>query len=283
LKHKDKILVTGSTGFVGLQVLKHLQKRDIEIVLVSRPGWQDRIKCQEKIVDVIETEDLFSKSSEWWEKACKKVNTIAHLAWYAESGKYLSSEKNIDCIQGTLYMAKGAVQAGVSKFVGIGTCFEYDLSYGFLSENTPLKPETLYASTKAATYLTLLQLFSQQEVNFSWCRLFYLYGKNENPKRLASYIRSKLEKNQIVELTSGNQIRDFMDVADAGIMIANIICGSKPGVFNICSGIPITVKQFAEDIADEYDSRNLLHFGTRPDNACDPPCVVGRCSTKTKR
>ena len=47
------------------------------------------------------------------------------------------------------------------------------------------------------------------------------------------------------------------------------------GAFNVCSGIPITVRALAERIADEYNARHLLRFGARQDNVVDPPCIVG--------
>jgi dTDP-6-deoxy-L-talose 4-dehydrogenase (NAD+) len=47
------------------------------------------------------------------------------------------------------------------------------------------------------------------------------------------------------------------------------------GPVNICSAQPITVRQLAETIADEFGRRDLLRFGARPDNLVDPPCVVG--------
>ena len=77
------------------------------------------------------------------------------------------------------------------------------------------------------------------------------------------------------ELTSGNQIRDFLDVSEAGQMIVEIALSKKQGAANICSGIPITVRQLAEQIADEYGRRDLLIFGARPDNFVEPLCVLG--------
>jgi len=44
---------------------------------------------------------------------------------------------------------------------------------------------------------------------------------------------------------------------------------------NICSGHPVTVREVAESIADEFGRRDLLRFGARADNPVDPPCVVG--------
>jgi dTDP-6-deoxy-L-talose 4-dehydrogenase (NAD+) len=114
-----------------------------------------------------------------------------------------------------------------------------------------------------------------QGIEFLWCRLFYLYGEREDPRRLISYLRSTLAGGKPAELSSGSQIRDFLDVAEAGQMIAENALGNQQGAINICSGIPVTVRQIAEKIADEYGRRDLLKFGARPDNLVDPPCVVG--------
>lgn len=269
------ILLTGATGFVGKHVLNTLQVEKADITLVVRPGWRKKLHDHKGITTTFETEDLFAESSEWWVNTCKNIDTIIHVAWYTEPGKYLSSDKNIDCLQGTLNLAKGAVDAGVRRFVGVGTCFEYDLTGSVLSIDTPLKPITPYAAAKAATYLALSQWLKQKNSEFSWCRLFYLYGEGEDDRRLVPYIRSRLENNQVAELTSGNQIRDFMDVSDAGRMIAEVAFDSVLGAVNVCSGVPVTVRQLAEKIADKYGKRELLQFGARPDNLVDPSCVLG--------
>jgi dTDP-6-deoxy-L-talose 4-dehydrogenase (NAD+) len=124
--------------------------------------------------------------------------------------------------------------------------------------------------------MALSQWLPVHEVEFVWCRLFYLYGEGEAENRLVPYLRHCLSNGHPAELTRGDQIRDFMDVSDAGRMIVDTALGSAQGPVNICSGIPVTVRQLAERIADEYGRRDLLHFGVRPDNHVDPPCVVGK-------
>ena len=114
-----------------------------------------------------------------------------------------------------------------------------------------------------------------QSIEFSWCRLFYLFGEGEDECRLDPYVRKKLEEVQSVELTSGKLIRDFLDVRDAGCMIAEVALGEQLGPVNVCSGASITVRQLAEQIAGEYERMELLFFGARPDNLVGPPCEVG--------
>lgn len=272
---KKRILVTGATGFVGRQVLGYLTTQDIQLTVIVRDGKQSMLTNNCAIDSIITTPDLFAETAEWWANVLQGIDTVIHVAWYTEPGKYLQSSKNLDCLQGTLNMAKGAAQAGLRRFVGIGTCFEYDLNRGILSIETQLKPSTPYAGAKAATYMSLSQWLPVHGIEFVWCRLFYLYGEGEDARRLVPYLRGKLAAGEPAELTSGNQIRDFMDVAEAGGLIAEAALGTVQGPINICSGIPVTVKQLAESIADEYGRRDLLKFGARQDNLIDPPCVVG--------
>ncbi len=269
------ILLTGATGFVGKQILKAVANQDVMLRLVVRKGTQLVIDPAWKLDRIVETTDLFAHDSTWWGEVCQGVDTIIHCAWYAKPGKYLQSSKNIDCLIGTLNLAKGCVTAGVRRFVGIGTCFEYDLSLGVLSTETSLKPITPYAAAKASAYIELSQFFSAEHIEFVWCRLFYLYGEGEDSRRLVPYIHQQLSNGKEAALSSGTQIRDFLDVVEAGRVIAQVAKGKLQGSVNICSGVPITVRQLAEQIADKYERCDLLKFGTRPDNIVDPPCVVG--------
>jgi dTDP-6-deoxy-L-talose 4-dehydrogenase (NAD+) len=269
------VLLTGATGFVGRQVLKVLGECGARVRVVVREGTRSRLARQEAIERIITTQDLFGEHESWWAEACQGIDTVIHAAWYAEPGQYLQSDKNIDCLVGTLKLAKGATRSKVRRFIGIGTCFEYDLAEGMLSVTTPLLALTPYAAAKAATFMMLSQWFPLQGIEFAWCRLFYLYGEGEDTRRLVPYLRSKLAAGESAELTSGNQVRDFLDVSTAARMIVDTAFSDDQGPVNICSGIPTTVRQLAEQIADEYDARDLLKFGARPDNFIDPPCVVG--------
>jgi nucleoside-diphosphate-sugar epimerase len=270
-----KFLLTGATGFVGRQILKNLLDKRYEVRAVVRKNKEISFKEKNLKIETIITDDLFQESVEWWEKQCKGIETIIHTAWYVEPGKYLKSLKNIDCLTGSLNLGKGAIQAGVKRFVGIGTCFEYDLSNGDLSINTPLKPTTTYAAAKAALYTFLSQLLSSKSIEFSWCRLFYLYGEGEDERRLVSYIHKQLSEAKKVKLTSGEQVRDFLDVVEVGKLIVDVATSKKNGPINICSGIPISIRQLAEKIADIYGRRDLLDFGAKKSNLTDPPRVVG--------
>lgn len=264
------MLVTGGTGFLGRQIVRAARGDGTLLRLVSRdagalPG-----------IEHVHTEDAFAQTQEWWENALEGVDTVIHAAWYTEPGKCLTSEQNLDCLQGSLALGRACVAMKVRRFVGIGTCFEYERSHAPLDVDTPLRPWTLYGAAKASAFLTLAAYFSTNAVSFAWARPFYLFGEGEDPRRLFPYLHQRLAAAQPVELSHGDQIRDYLDVAEAGKMIYQLAAGTATGPSNICSGVPVTVRQMAEKIADQYGRRDLLRFGARTDNLTDPPCVVGR-------
>ena len=270
-----KVIITGANGFVGQQIMRALANSKSIILPFVRNGKESLVANLPNVEKVISTPDLFSHNVSWWKKHCRDADVIIHAAWFTEPNKYLNANENFDCLIGSLNLAKGAAEAGVSKFVGIGTCLEYELNNEHLSIKTPLKPTSIYAATKSSLYLSLTQLLPIYSVNLAWCRLFYLFGENENEHRLCGYIRKRIKEGKIANLSSGTQIRDYLDVAEAGNKITEVALNNFSGPINICSGIPITVKELAEKIAQEYDRKDLLRFGTRKVDFPDPPRIVG--------
>lgn len=271
-----RVLLTGATGFVGRQVLKRLLQKDVAISIISRSSQENFPIRDSKIIQHFITDNLFAEDNDWYENVCADIDIVIHVAWYARPGKYLESSLNLDCMSGTLAFARAAANQGIKKFIGVGTCFEYDLtSNQTLATNAPLKPTFLYSITKTATFQSLEKFFCNEGIDFLWTRIFYLYGEGEDDRRLVSTLRRKLSLDESVDLTSGNQIRDFMDVKLAGCIIADASIGSNTGAFNVCSGKGISIRQLAENIADEYGKRDLLNFGAHPDNIADAPYIVG--------
>ena len=265
-----RVLLTGGTGFVGRQILTRLLARNCDVRLVVR-----KPLIGVSAVEQVLVEDLFTLSHDTLKELCLDIDIVIHAAWYAVPSKYLTATENLSCLTGTLRLAQAAIEAGVTRFVGIGTCFEYDLSAGYLRTNTRLAPTTLYGSCKASAFLALSSLFLNNNQSFAWCRLFYLYGEGEDKRRLVPYIRARLEAGETAELTEGKQLRDYLDVCDAGRFVADAALGALEGAINVCSGVPISVAELAYRIADEFGRRDLLGFGARDYSPDDPHCVFG--------
>ena len=269
------VLLTGGTGFVGRQIARSLLAHGYRVTLVLRPGGLQRAGFAAAELSVVETNDVFGETAAWWSARLAEIDTVIHSAWYVEPGKYLDSERNIDCVRGTVPLAEACVQRGVRHFIGIGTCFEYRLPNAAITAESAAGPVTLYAAAKLALQYLLQRRFEGTGTAFTWARLFYLYGEGEHPARLYPTLHRKLSAGEPMHLSSGDKLRDFLDVVKAGEMIATLAQTGQTGIANICSGRAMTIREIAEGIADIYGRRDLLEFGHAVAHPRDPQVVVG--------
>jgi nucleoside-diphosphate-sugar epimerase len=269
------VLLTGASGFVGQHLLRELEEQGHRLLLPLRPGWSAKLPFKAANHKVVEVNDLFSKSGDWWENQLDGIDTVIHAAWYAEPGAFLTSEQNFDCLKGTLTIARAAAEKGVRRFVGLGTCAEYKTSDSPLDVDDRLEATSPYAAAKIGAFLMLREWFCRHSVSFLWCRLFHLYGAGEDPRRLVPHIREKLQKGERVDLTEGKQIRDFIEISEAAKMIISGCFSDYEGAVNICTGRGRSVRDLVMEIAGSHERQALLNFGARPENEFDPPFLVG--------
>ncbi|OYX11567.1 MAG: NAD-dependent epimerase/dehydratase, partial [Rhizobiales bacterium 32-66-8] len=185
------VLLTGATGFVGRQIHRALSTAGHDVRVVIRTGTAARLDVPG--AEIRESPDLFAEDAGWWAQACAGRTCVIHAAWFVDPARYLAAPENLDCVRGTLALARGAVAAGVGHVVGLGTCFEYALPSHHLTFDAPLAPQSLYARCKADLFHILTDYFAGTGTQFSWARLFYLHCAGENPARLVPYLRSCLE------------------------------------------------------------------------------------------
>jgi len=265
-----KVLITGASGFVGSHVARLLVAEGCEVYALVRES-----SNRWRIRDILPS--MYLRQSDL--VAFENVNTYLqeikpelciHLAWYAVPGKYLNSQENLDSIQASINLLSQLAELGCKRFVGIGTCFEYDLSLGYLSESSLTKPITLYAATKVALS-TILQQFAQiTEMEVAWIRLFYQYGPMEDERRLIPGIISSLLRDEVVKTTKGEQIRDFLHIEDVASAIWAVTKSNVSGVVNVGSGQPVTVGQIALELGNLLSKPDLIHLGALPYRPNDP-------------
>ncbi|MGG7519467.1 NAD-dependent epimerase/dehydratase family protein [Allorhizobium undicola] len=273
-----RVLLTGATGFVGRQIHRCLLEAGHLVVAAVRPDSVAKLEQGGLAAEIVVIDDVFAVTADDWAGHCNGIDAVIHAAWYVNPRDYLDSRENIRCVAGSMALAEGAMRAGVGHFIGVGTCAEYRLPSDHLTIDHPLEPKTLYAASKIAVFQMLQQMFKTGGPIFSWCRIFYLHGEGEYPQRLVPYVRQKLEQGQVAKLSKGTQLRDFLNVREAGAMIAGVVDSGQAGPINICSGVGVRLRDFIEAIADEYGRRDLLEFGTADIHPSDPAAVVGVCN-----
>ncbi|NLD36593.1 MAG: NAD(P)-dependent oxidoreductase [Desulfatiglans sp.] len=270
-----RVFVTGASGFIGSHVIERLISTGHKVAALVKPG-----NPMMRLKPLENTFELFSTSLEDTCLLRKSINTFQpeaciHLAWYAEPGKYLNSEKNIQSLASSLSLFQILIEAGCKQIIAAGTCFEYDTSFGYLNEDTPARPANLYASTKLSCYLTGSQLAAKSDIAFAWGRIFYPYGQSENPNRLVPAAIMALNNNQPFPASPGEQIRDYIHVSDVASAFCTLLEKQADGIYNISTGIPVSIKQLLDSIGELMNKKDLIRIGELPYRVWEPPFICG--------
>ena len=255
------ILISGSSGIIGKELLKIFTLKKIKVRILTRNKKDLNIK--NKNFEYYFVKDIIKVQSEEWNKILINVDKFIHLAWYNKHNDYLKSKKNIICKDGTIRIAKICKIRKIKHFIGIGTCADYKPSNNKLNINSKLKSKTLYGKSKILTYLQLKENFKNSETIFSWCRLFYVYSDKEKKNKLYNYISEKLKKNKTIFLKNPNNVYDFISAAETAKKIYKIINKRKSNVYNICSGKGQSVIRFTEKLKKKINSKSIINLNNK--------------------
>lgn len=252
-----KLLLTGGTGFLGKPVMKLLEKENIELHVTSRIRYDNTNFHQCNLLMEEEVSDLIRLI---------KPDGLINLAWEVAASNYLTSASNLDWLGASLCLAKHFVENGGTRMMMTGTCFEYEFSDRALNEEARISPYSLYGQTKNACYSVINEYFMKKNAEFIWGRLFYLFGKDENPKRVVPYIINNLLENNPVVCKNSSAIRDYMLAEDAAEAIVQTFFSDVSGPINIASGNPITMEQLFSCIGETLDKSDLISYRDEPVN-----------------
>ncbi len=254
------VLVTGGTGLIGAQTIAPLRELGFDVVILSR-----RPSSRRDTHHVIC--DLFDRGRV--EAVLRDIapTHILHCAWDVTHGQFWHAGSNLDWVGATLALARSAAAIGVARFVGVGTCTEYDWSDMTLAprrETDPARPNTLYGLAKHATHSLLDSYLPPLGVSFAWARVFNLFGPNEPPTRLLPSLVSTLRTDQTYVCKHGQLVRDYMATADAGAALAGLTASPVTGAVNIASGEAVSLAELTRFVADQIGLGSRLVVETAP-------------------
>ena len=273
-----KILITGATGFIGHHVVNELLKTKNTLILTSSkkdakvPANTKHIPYDLNQRDVNNLFDYFGKP-----------DLVIHLAWEG-----LPNYKELFHIDKNLFNSyfflKNLIENGLKNLVVLGTCLEYGMQSGCLSENIETKPVTAYGLAKDILRKLMEELQKKHKFDFKWIRLFYQYGAGQREDSLFSQLNKALEENRkVFNMSGGEQLKDILEIEKVAEYVVKISLQNKEtGIFNCCSGKPISIRKFIEDYIKKKNKKIELNLGYYPYPDFEPMAFWGN-NEKMKR
>lgn len=273
LSPNARVLVTGASGFLGTHFLQRLLTEKADLHAVNRRGvgpHADRVTWHAAdLLDPTASSDLI---------AHVRPTHLLHNAWMAVPGLFWSDPSNTQWLDAGKALVRAFRSHGGNRFLGIGTCAEYDWDGDrYVEDETPIRPATLYGRSKAEMW-EAVQEISENTFSAAWMRVFLPYGPGDSEQRLVRSVISSLRSGDEVALGSGNQLRDFIWAPDIADLAATIFASSETGAFNAGTGIGTSVRAVAEYLGRSIGRPDLLKFGARPDPVSEPAALVADLS-----
>ena len=238
-----KVALTGGTGFIGQHVRKLLAKSEHDVLLVVRKKAKiAELGANEKFV----IGDI-SEDRENWFDYLDQPDVLLHLAWGGLPNYLDNYHVEVELPIQSKFLSK-VVASGLPKLVVAGTCYEYGLATGALSESQETNPNTPYGVAKNHLRKSLSDLRSEFEFELTWGRIFYPYGDGQSEVSIYSQLRaSMLNGDQHFKMGSGKQVLDFISVEKvvSALIFLTTRC-TGVGLVNIGSGEPQSALDFVQ-------------------------------------
>lgn len=241
-----KLLITGGAGFMGSNFVKY--------ILRNHPNWQvvnlDKLTYAGNLDNLKEIE----KSSNYKflkgdiasppdvEKAIGRgVDCIINYAAETHVDRSIiepSAFIKTD-ILGTYTLLEAAKKHNVAQYIQISTDEVFgSISKGAFSENSPFKPSSPYAASKAGADHLCRAYFKTYNLPVIVTHSCNVFGPNQYPEKIIPlFITNLLENKKVPIYGSGKQVREWIFIEDHCRAIEMIMKKGQAGeVYNIGTG-----------------------------------------------
>jgi dTDP-glucose 4,6-dehydratase len=276
------LLITGGCGFIGNHFVRLLfrekpQWRIVNLDLLTYAGNIDNLVD----LDLAANEsgyrfihgDIADSSLVRQIFETEKVDAIVNFAAETHVDRSLLDSAPFvrTNIEGVRVLLDIASECGVKQFLQVST----DEVYGSLaldeapfSEDSPLRPNSPYAASKAAADLLVGAYYSSYNLPTLITRCGNNYGPYQFPEKfLPLFITNAIEDQPVPLYGDGKQIRDWIHVEDHARAILHVLRKGAPGeVYNVSANEERMNQFMAEWVLDILGKpRGLIrHVTDRP-------------------
>jgi len=235
--------VTGATGFIGRYVVAELARRGVSPVIVCRPSTAVPAELSAHPIVHCDIDDARDDSF----ARAGSPDLLIHLAWNGLPN-YRSLHHFDRELPSQYAFLRRWIESGLAACLVTGTCFEYGNQSGALAEDLPARPTNPYGFAKDALRQQLAYLRGQRPFRLTWARLFYLWGDGQASSSLWSQLKQAVAQRQAeFPMSGGEQLRDYLPVTRVAAYVVDLALSDvDPGIVNICSGVPTSVRSLVE-------------------------------------
>jgi dTDP-glucose 4,6-dehydratase len=273
-----RVLVTGGAGFISSNFIRHLlAETPYQVVTLDALTYAGNV---ENLADVMSHERLSFvhgdiRDVELVRQVVAEVDVIVNAAAESHVEKSIAegaSEFVTTNVEGTQILLDAIRQTPVERFVLISSSEVYGTAETApMSEEHPLNPRSPYAATKAGADRLAYSYWVTYGLPIVIVRPFNNYGPRQHPEKvIPRFITQALSDEPLTIHGDGHASRDWLYVDDDAEAIEAVIAADidtiAGEVFNVATGIDITISEIADRVLDVMGKPRTLttHVPERP-------------------
>ena len=276
--HLARILVTGASGTLGYNIVKHLALRFPKTSLHLLMRTPDQALFANLSNVTIEQVDIFYTPVMAKAVLDFRPNTIIHCA---ASGVRPATIDWFDLIrlnvEATISLFETSCEIEGCHFIHISTGLVYRGQDRPCREGDPIDTLHPYGASKAAADCLLRAGAERLKRHLTVIRPFSFTGLHDGGDRLFPSLLRCAAKGEPFKMSAGMQIRDFCAVQDVAEAVSLVLeQGTLPGrdVFNIGSGQSLALRTIVGSVVGQLGLDIELQLGEVPLHPYEPMNLV---------
>ena len=242
----QNVLVTGATGFIGVEISRQLvQNGSRPKLMVRRPERGSMLK--NLAADIIRA-DLHSRES--LDPILNGIDTVIHLGARAAFEPYARLYPSI--VNGSLNLMQAAIKAGVKKFIFASTLLVYGNSDKPIDQDTPPSPTSGYGRAKLEAEQRLAKMAAEAGICFVSLRLPHVYGAH-------SLLFDRIRHGQIFFPGKGDNPFAHIHIYDAARAFIQAAENGRSGIWVVADEHSCTWNHFFETVQTYHPRLRVMH------------------------
>jgi UDP-glucose 4-epimerase len=241
------VLITGSSGLIGSELLKQLRTQGIESYALRRQKQQVR-EGNDSLIDLDLSGDFSTGSFP------SSIETVIHLAQSSNFRNFPAKAKDIFNVnvRSTAKLADFAINSKVKRFIYASSGGVYKFNSSLIGDKSNMdstKNLGFYLATKLMSETLLSQYVNHMQVVI--LRFFFVYGPGQDRRMLLPRMFDNINNGEIISLDGVDGINvNPIHVSDAAMAIVKSLNLTQSGTFDIAGPQVQSLREIAELFSD---------------------------------